>query len=119
MPAVARKNATDQVDCVDGTPGSVCSPGVKKCDSPSTQATNAGSGDVFVNSIGVVREDDIMIPHPAPVCGCPAHAPPLTAFSSKVYANGKRIGRIGDLYTAGHVISTGSGNVFDGSPQTS
>jgi len=119
MPAIARKDETDTVDCVDGTPGSDCSPGVKRCDSPSTQATKAGSGDVIINGIGVVREGDIMKPHPAPECNCPLHAPVLTAFSSKVYANGKRIGRIGDLYTSGHVISSGSGNVFDGSPQTS
>jgi len=119
MPAVARKSATDIVDCVDGTPGSLCSPGVFRCDSPSIQATSAGSGDVIVNGIGVVREGDEMIPHPAPECGCPSHAPVLTAFSSTVYANGKRIGRIGDLYTPGHVIASGSGDVFDGSPQAS
>lgn len=118
MPAVARKNQVDSVNCVDGTPGSDCSPTVKRCDSPSIQATLAGSSNVLVNGIGVVREGDVMVPHPAPECNCPLHAPVLTAFSSKVFVNGKRLGRLGDLYTAGHVISSGSSNVFDGSPQT-
>lgn len=119
MPAVARKNQVDIVQCIDGTPGSLCSPGVFRCDSPSIQATLAGSDNVRVNGIGVVREDDVMKPHPAPECNCPLHQPVLTAFSSKVFVNGKRLGRLGDLYTPGHVIASGSSNVFDGSPQTS
>lgn len=118
MPAVARKNEVDTVDCVDGTPGTPCDGGAKNiCDNPSIQATKAGSSDVRVNSIGVVRLGDVMKSHPAPVCGCAPHAPVLTAVSSLVRANGLGIGRIGDLYTSGHVISSGSGDVSDGSPQ--
>ena len=117
MPLVARKAANDIVKCVDGTPASECSPGVPKCDGPSTQATDAGSSDVFVEGIGVVRIGDTMIPHPAPVCGCGAHAPALSAASAYVYANGRRIGRIGDLYSPGHVIDSGAPTVHDGSPQ--
>ena len=117
MPNVARKAAVDIVDCDDGTPGTPCTPGVFKCDSPSIQATDAGSPDVFVEGIGVVRIEDPMIAHPAPVCGCGPHAPPLTVASAYVYANGLRIGRIGDLYTGGHVIASGAPTVFDGSPQ--
>jgi uncharacterized Zn-binding protein involved in type VI secretion len=117
MPLVARKAAVDLVDSPDGTPGTPCDGGAKKiCDSPSIQATAAGSPDVFVMGIGVVREGDAMISHPAPVCGCSPHAPTLSVFSAFVYANGKRIGRVGDAYD-GHVIITGASTVNDGSPQ--
>lgn len=117
MPAVARKAAVDTVACVDGTPGTICPNGQPRCDAPSTQATAAGSPDVFVMGIGVVRIGDPMLPHKFVPCGCPVHAPPLTVASAHVYANGLRIGRIGDLYTGGHVISSGAPTVFDGSPQ--
>jgi len=116
MPNIARKAANDTVDCVDGTPGTPCDVGVR-CDAPSIQATAAGSSDVFVEGIGVVRIGDAMLAHPYVPCGCPSHAPPLTVASAYVYANGIRIGRIGDLYTGGHVISSGAPTVFDGSPQ--
>jgi hypothetical protein len=66
--------------------------------------------------IGVVREGDAMISHPAPVCGCSPHAPTLSVFSAFVYANNLRIGRVGDAYD-GHIISTGAPTVTDGSPQ--
>lgn len=118
MPNVARKASVDTVDCVDGSPGTPCDGGSKRiCDSPSTQTTDLGSSDVFIEGIGVVRIGDLMIPHPAPVCGCAPHAPPLTVASAYVYANGLRIGRIGDLYSDGHVISSGASTVIDGSPQ--
>lgn len=116
MPNVARKAAVDSVDCVDGSPGTPCDSGVR-CDAPSTQATAQGSSDVFAMGIGVVRIGDPMIAHPYVPCGCPSHAPPLTVASAYVYANNRRIGRIGDLYTGGHVISSGAPTVFDGSPQ--
>lgn len=117
MPNVARKAAVDTVSSPDGTPGTPCSGGFI-CDSPSTQATAAGSSDVFIEGIGVVREGDAMLAHPAPVCGCSSHAPTLSSFSSRVYANGKRIGRVGDAYN-GHVISSGATTVIDGSSQSS
>jgi uncharacterized Zn-binding protein involved in type VI secretion len=112
MPAVARKNSVDQVQSPHGT--GVC------CVSPTIHSTDQGSSDVFVNGIGVVREDDTMIPHTYPGPCCDIHVPPLKRFSSKVYVNGKRLARIGDVYilAGDHVIITGSSNVFDGSPQT-
>jgi uncharacterized Zn-binding protein involved in type VI secretion len=116
MPEVARKSAVDLVASPDGNPGTPCDPPKVICDVPSTQATAAGSSDVFIEGIGVVRENDAMISHPAPVCGCAPHAPVLTSFSSRVYANGLRIGRIGDDYSA-HVIITGAATVIDGSSQ--
>lgn len=116
MPLVARKAGNDDVASPDGNPGPPCAPGKVICSTPSTQKTDAGSSDVFIMGIGVVREGDAMIPHPAPVCGCAPHAPTLSTFSSRVYANGLRIGRVGDAYD-GHVISTGAPTVSDGSAQ--
>jgi hypothetical protein len=116
MPLVARKAAVDLVDSPDGNPGPPCAPGKVICSTPSTQYTEAGSSDVFIMGIGVVREGDAMISHPAPVCGCSPHAPTLSVFSAFVYANNLRIGRVGDAYD-GHIISTGAPTVTDGSPQ--
>lgn len=113
MPAIARKNSTDSVQSPHGA--GVC------CVSPQVHSTDIGSDNVLINSIGVVREGDAMISHTWPGPCCAVHAPPLVKFSSKVYANGKRIARIGDVYGmegGAHVIKTGSGNTFDGSPQT-
>lgn len=117
MPLVARKAAEDSVDSPDGTPGIPCPDGQPKCDLPSTQATAAGSSDVFIETIGVVREGDAMIPHQYTPCGCPSHAPTLSTFSAYVYANNLRIGRVGDAYGGDHIISSGAPTVTDGSPQ--
>ncbi len=117
MALVARKSGVDKVDSPDGTPGADCAPGKKKCDVKSEQKTDVGSSDVFIMSIGVVRETDAMIPHPSPACGCAEHAPTLSTFSAYVYANGLRIGRVGDAYGGDHLISTGAPTVHDGSPQ--
>lgn len=116
MPEIARKAEVDTVDSPDGTPGDPC-PGDVKCNSPSIQATKAGSSDVFIMGIGVVRETDKMKSHPSPACGCAAHAPTLTVCSSRVYANGLRIGRKGDAYGGDHIIISGAPTVFDGSAQ--
>lgn len=111
MPAVARKNKTDSVKSPHGVGA--------ECKSPATYKTDEGSSNVFVNGEGVVREGDKMEKHPKP--GCANHEPVLKSFSSKVYVNGKRLGRFGDAYkeAGDHIISSGSENVFDGSPQTS
>lgn len=116
MSLVARKAQVDTVASPDGNPGDPC-PGDVKCNSPSTQATEAGSSDVFIMGIGVVREGDVMKSHPSPACGCPAHAPSLSTFSAYVYANNLRIGRVGDAYGGDHLISSGAPTVHDGSPQ--
>lgn len=111
MPAIARKDSTDSVQSPHGTG--------PNCVNPEVHSTNEGSNNVFVNGIGVVREGDKMISHNQP--GCTTHEPVLKKFSSQVYANGKRIGRVNDAYVeAGdHVIKSGSSNVNDGSPQAS
>lgn len=112
MPAVARMSGTDIVASPDGNPSPPCPGPIPRCDSPSIQATQAGSGDVRVNGIGVVRAGDAMKPHKHG-CGCPMHAPTLSSFSGTVRVNSKGVGRLFDNYSA-HVIASGSGNVFAG-----
>lgn len=102
MPGVARGDKVDDVAVDHGT-------GVA-CLSATTQKTDVCSGNVFLNGTGIVRRGDAMVSHPA--AGCPPHAPGLSTHSASVFANGKQVGRLGDLYTGGHVISTASGNVF-------
>jgi uncharacterized Zn-binding protein involved in type VI secretion len=104
MPGVARGNGTEPVATTHGAG--------RGCGSATTQATDACSGDVKVNGIGVVREGDAMKSHPAP--GCSPHAPGLGSFSATVKVNGKGLGRQGDTYPGGHTISSGSSNVSAG-----
>jgi uncharacterized Zn-binding protein involved in type VI secretion len=114
MPPVARKSGTEPVDTVhvsvgDANPLDDCA-----CDAaPQIIGTDVGSGDVFANSIGVVRAGDAVQPHTFP-CDCALHAPGLASFSGTVFANGKNIGRQGDVYGCGALILSGSGNVFAG-----
>lgn len=104
MPAVGRMNQTDKVFSPHGTG--------RGCKAPTTQATQAGSGRVFSDGIGVVRAGDAMKVHPAP--GCSPHDPPLDSGSGRVFAEGKGIGRIGDTYGGEHPITSGSSRVFSG-----
>jgi uncharacterized Zn-binding protein involved in type VI secretion len=98
MPAVARKSGVDSVATNHGCDGST--------------VTAAGSGDVFVNSIGVVRLGDNNQTHRVGGRRCSVqHSVGLSSASPNVFANGKAIGRIGDGY-GGETISSGSGNVF-------
>ena len=103
MPGIARKGGTDSVASPDGSGDN--------CNSPTTQATNAGSSDVFINGIGAVRQDDAMKTHNGP--GCSPHSPTLSTYSGSVFINGKGVGRTGDRYGS-HIISSGSTNVFAG-----
>lgn len=105
MSAIARKSSTDTVASPDGS--GHC------CKDPSTQSTDQGSDNVFVNGIGVVREGDAMITHLYNGPCCNPHAPVLSTFSGTVWCNGRRVGRVGDAYD-GHIISSGSPNVFAG-----
>ncbi len=99
MPAVARKSGTDTVSINHAT----CQGGT---------VTDVGSGNVFANTIGVVREGDAVQSHTFAPPACPSHNPGLTSFSPNVYANNKKIGRLGDAYGCGATISSGSSNVF-------
>ena len=118
---VALSAGNSSVSCTDGAKGSGCGKNVWHWDTPTTQASAAGSSDVKVNGIGVVREGDAMASHPDgnPCVGSPVnHAPALSSFSSTVFVNGKGMGRIGDKYDSDghfdHTIASGSSNVFCG-----
>jgi uncharacterized Zn-binding protein involved in type VI secretion len=104
MPPVARGNGIDSVFSKTGSG--------RDCASPLTTATDACSGDVFVNRDGVVREGDAVEAHPAAGCGNDGSV--LTSFSGTVFANGKAVGRIGDEYTGDNTITSGSSDVFAG-----
>ena len=127
MPGLAYKDGKSSVACTDGVKGKVCRragipsrPVAWNWDTDTTQSSNAGSGDVYVNGIGVVRKDDVMQSHPHgdPCTASPVnHSPPLDTYSPNVYANNKPIGRIGDHYDGDgtsqtHEITSGSSNVF-------
>ena len=119
MPAVARMSGTDTVTCTDGAQGVSCGMGKWFWNTPTTQATQAGSGNVFVNNIGIVRQGDVMASHPdgTPCTPTPIpHAPALSTYSSTVFANNLPIGRVGDKFDSDmdydHTISSGSSNVF-------
>ena len=105
MPKCARKDQVDSVASPDGS--GIC------CPAPSTQATQAGSSNVFVNDIGAVRLGDAMKTHPYPGPCCVPHAPSLSSASTTVFVNGQGMGRLGDDYSA-HYISSGSSNVYAG-----
>lgn len=119
MPGLAKKGGSSSVTCTDGAKGSSCGRNVWHWNSGTTQPSNAGSLDVFVENVGVVRDGDVMGSHPDgnPCVGSPVnHAPALSTYSGNVFANGKAIGRIGDKYDSDghydHTIATGSGTVF-------
>ena len=99
MPAIARKDATDTV-------------AINHATCQGSTVTDEGSSNVFVNGIGVVREGDKVKSHTPSPPACPSHAPPLSTFSPNVYANGKKIGRLGDQFECGASISSGSPDVY-------
>lgn len=124
--AVARIDGIDTVSCTDGIIGTPCqfvngTPVAWHWDTGSTQSTSIGSAKVFSQTIGVVREGDAMIPHPDgdPCTPSPInHAPTLSTFSTKVFVEGKGVGRVGDKYNSDghydHTITSGSPRVFAG-----
>lgn len=111
MPAVARGDMVDTVASEDGS-GPCCA-------TPATHATLECSETVFVNGIGVVRQDDIMVPHLAPVPCCDEHSPPMVVCSTLVFVEQKGLARKDDIYILDglmHIISSGSSDTEDGSP---
>ena len=121
MPAVAQKDSVSTVTATDGAQGSLCAtrPNRYNWNTGTTQTSDEGSNDVFVENIGIVREDDAMISYAdGSPCTVSAinHAPKLSTYSSNVFVNGKRIGRIGDKYDSdghySHTISSGASTVF-------
>lgn len=121
MPAVAKKDGASLVAATDGAIGSPCAKNKWNWNTPTTQASDTGSDDVLIEGIGAVREGDTMVSHPDgdPCTSSPInHAPALSTFSSTVYVNGKRLGRVGDKYDSDghydHTITSGAGTVFAG-----
>jgi uncharacterized Zn-binding protein involved in type VI secretion len=102
MPAVARANGTDRVLSPDGTG--------KKCRFPMTVTTGpATQSRVFVEGILVAVIGDPVAPHPR--SGCAPDTQTLSSASSRVFAMGKAVARIGDVY-GDNVITSGSFRCF-------
>ena len=97
MPAVTRIGDADVTHC-----------------SGMTRA--AGSGNVFVNGIGVSRQGDNNTGHllPPNIPPCPSHSAPIASGSSTVFVNGKGCGRVGDGISVCTSVAAGSSNVFAG-----
>jgi len=80
------------------------------CDGSTTMAE--GSGNVFANKIGVVRQGDQDNIHAYGGRNCSArHQVPLSAGAPTVFVNGKALGRVGD---GSETLAAGSPNVFAG-----
>ena len=69
-----------------------------------------GSSDVKANGQGISREGDLNTEHLLPGSPCPGHAIGIQAGDPTVFANGKRIGRVGDPTCT--QVAEGSPNVF-------
>jgi len=78
-----------------------------------SRPNDAASPDVFVNGIAAHRQGDHWAAHTCPSIP-ETHASNLASGSSSVFANGKRLGRIGDPVACGSSVATGSANVFAG-----
>lgn len=103
MPAVARGDTKDGVTTNHGC-------------TPST--TTAGkSGTVFVNNnsggAGIHRKTDANTAHIYPVPGgCGTHTTTIVIGSTSVFADNLGVADVGDAYTGGETVATGSPNVF-------
>ena len=95
MPAVTRIGDADAAHC-----------------SGMTRAV--GSGNVFVNGIGVSRQGDNNTGHKLPGVPCPSHSAPIASGSSTVKVNGVGWGRVGDGISGCTSVAAGSSNVFAG-----
>jgi uncharacterized Zn-binding protein involved in type VI secretion len=72
------------------------------------------SSTVFVNGLGVSRQGDNNTSHLLPGAPCPSHSAPIATGSTKVFANSKGVGRIGDGISGCTSVAAGSSNVFAG-----
>ena len=95
MPAITRKGDADVTHC-------------------STPFREGASENVFVNNIGVSRQDDNNTTHVLPGLPCPSHQAPITPGSPTVFVNNKGCGRIGDAVTSCTSVAEGSPNTFAG-----
>ena len=95
MPAVTRIGDADVAHC-------------------SGMSRAGGSGDVFVNGIGISRAGDNNTTHQLPGSPCPSHAAPIASGSSTVFVNGQGCGRVGDSISGCTSVAVGSPNVVAG-----
>lgn len=107
MPAVAR-GGVDNVLSPHGNP----SP--RSCGTPAKYKTVRVERKVYVEGIPIVVIGDPMQEHPDPSIRCAPHAPTLTTGSSKIFACGIGVGRVGDSYeqNGSHPIISGSNKVY-------
>lgn len=82
-----------------------------KCKFPMTTSTGPGESKVRVEGIPVVVQGKKVAPHPKG--GCTLDSSTLSKYSTKVKANGKGVGRMGDAYGSNKILS-GSSKVFVG-----
>lgn len=102
MPAVSHANGNDSVFSPDGSGF--------RCRSPLTTATGQNTQSrVFADGILVCHGGDPVAPHP--VSGCDPDEQTLSVVSTRVFAAGAGIGRIGDMY-GNNTITSGSSRVF-------
>ena len=94
MPLTAR--TTDST-----TAHSPCAPG--QC--------SAGSNNVFINNLSAFRVTDKDTPHGVPPF-CIPHTTPLSQGSPNVFVNGLPLGRLGDAFSCGIKVASGSPNVI-------
>lgn len=104
MPPVSHANQQDSVFSPTGSG--------YKCLSPVTTSTGAATQSrVFADGKLVCHGGDVITPHAIGGCGLDSQS--LSSVSSRVFAAGAGIGRIGDLYGDNSIIS-GSSRVFAG-----
>lgn len=93
MPLTAR--TTDKT-----TAHSPCAPG--QC--------SAGSHNVFINNLPAFRVTDKDTPHGFILCV--PHVTPLSEGSPNVFVNNLPLGRLGDAFSCGIKVASGSPNVI-------
>ena len=102
MASISRANGSDTVLSPDGTG--------KKCRFPITVSTGpATQSRVFADSILVAVIGDPVAPHPK--SGCSPDQQKLSQASTRVFAMGKGVARIGDAY-GDNTITSGSSRCF-------
>ena len=104
MPAVARANSADQVQSPNGSG--------RRCAFPMLTSTGpAGQSRVFADGILVATFGDVVAPHP--IAGCGLDEQTLSVASTRVFAAGRAVARIGDAY-GDNIIISGSSRCFSG-----
>ena len=97
MPAVTRFQDADVAHC-------------------SGMTREGKSSTVFVNGKGVSRQSDNNTAHLTPeATPCPTHVAAITTGSSKFFADGLGVGRVGDGISGCTSVAAGSPDTFDGS----